>query len=117
VPTLLHSEDLATLVVLRRAWHCRTRVDFSRRQIAGVDWMCKLFRRGRQRRCAVKEKKEPSLLSFKGSEKAWFPKCRPQCDGSKCLLLYAQRTISTPLCLAGRGHATCPRPLHLHMVL
>jgi hypothetical protein len=58
-------------------WRCRTVVDFSRRKFAGVDWVCKLFERGRRRRCAVKEKKEPSLLSFKGGREGAVSQTSP----------------------------------------
>jgi hypothetical protein len=42
-----------------------------------VNWMCKLFERGRRRRCAVKEKKEPSLLSFKGGREGAVSQTSP----------------------------------------
>jgi hypothetical protein len=40
------SEDLAAPVDLRGAMALLAGADFSRRRIARVDWMCKLFRRG-----------------------------------------------------------------------
>jgi hypothetical protein len=39
--------------------------------------MCKLSGKGRQWRCAVKEKREPSLLSFKGSREGMVSKMSP----------------------------------------
>jgi hypothetical protein len=83
-------------------WRCRTRADFSRRQITGVDWMCKLFGRGQRQRCAVKKKKEPSLLSFKGGREGAVSQTPP-----------LMRQFETPvtLCTAHDLHAASSRQL------
>jgi hypothetical protein len=70
-----------------------------------VDWVCKLFGRGgRQRRCAMKEKKEPFLLSFKGGRVGAVSQASP-----------LMRQFKTPvtLCTVHDLHATSSRRLRL----
>jgi hypothetical protein len=59
--------------------------------------VCKLFERGWRRRCAMKEKKEPSLLSFKGGREGAVSQTSP-----------LMRWFETPitLCMAHDLHAT-----------
>jgi hypothetical protein len=79
--------------------------------------MCKLFERGRRWRCAMKEKKEPSLLSFKGGREGAVSQMSPLMRWFK---------MAGTLCTAHDLHAASSRlpwwrhmssPLHLHMVL
>jgi hypothetical protein len=82
-------------------------------------WIRKIFgKRKRRRRCAVKEKEEPSLLSFKrGGEGAVSETSPLMRRFKKRPLPHPQHTISTPPRLANFRGATGPLPLHLHMVL
>jgi hypothetical protein len=88
-------------------WHCQTGADFSGWQIARVDWMHKIFGRGRWRRCAVREKKEPSLLSFKGGR-----------EGAVSQMSPLMRWFETPvtLCTAHDLHAASSRQPQLRHV-
>jgi hypothetical protein len=78
----------------------------------------KIFRREMAAAMCYGRGKEPSLPSFKGDREVTVSEESPLMRRfEKRPLLHLLRMISTPLRFANYKGATCPRPLHLHMVL